>query len=65
MAKTGKKKKEVQKKMMDRKKMMDEIIKRKGFYNEWTICFCYIAEKLFRTKRNEEKLKKIFDIIME
>ena len=46
-------------------KMMDEIIKRKGFYNEWTICFCYIAEKLFRTKRNEEKLKKIFDIIME
>ena len=51
--------------MMGRKKMMDEIIKRKGFYNEWTICFCYIAEKLFRTKRNEEKLKKIFDIIME
>ena len=51
--------------MMDRQKMMDEIIKRKGFYNEWTICFGYIAEKLFRTKRNEEKLKKIFDIIME
>ena len=51
--------------MMDRKKMMDEIIKKKSFYKERTICFCYIAEKLFRTKRNEEKLKKIFDIIME
>ena len=51
--------------MMDRKKIMDEMIKRKGISNEWTICFCYIAEKLFRTKRNEEKLKKIFDIIME
>ena len=51
--------------MMDREKMIDEIIKRKGFYNEWAICFCYIAKKLFHTKENEEKLKKIFDIIME
>lgn len=31
---------------MDRQKMIDEVIKKNGFENKWTIWFCELAENI-------------------
>ena len=46
--------------MMNKEQMMDKVINRLGFENEWTIWFCNLAE----STDDEDYLRKVY-VFME